>query len=107
MRTGRLKSQDDFSALNEAADRLRTLPIYIDDRSGMSTLNIRSTARRMKREHDINLLIVDYLQLITPHETRQKRLARAAHNGGVPNTQAGRPRIIRTGARALPALPRH
>ena len=71
MRTGRLKSQDDFSALNDAADRLRSLPIYIDDRSGMSTLNIRSTARRMKREHDIKLLIVDYLQLITPHETRR------------------------------------
>ncbi|MCY4576924.1 MAG: replicative DNA helicase [Candidatus Kaiserbacteria bacterium] len=70
MRTGKIKSQQDFSALNEAADRLRTLPIFIDDRSGMSTLTIRSTARRMKREHDIKMLIVDYLQLITPHDGR-------------------------------------
>ena len=70
MRTGKIKSQEDFSALNEAADRLRTLPIFIDDRSGMSTLTIRSTARRMKREHDIKMLIIDYLQLITPHENR-------------------------------------
>ena len=69
MRTGKMKSQDDFSALNEAADRLRTLPIFIDDRSSMSTLTIRSTARRMKREHDIKMLIVDYLQLITPHDS--------------------------------------
>ena len=70
MRTGKIKSQEDFSALNDAADRLRTLPIFIDDRSSMSTLTIRSTARRMKREHDIKMLIVDYLQLITPHEGR-------------------------------------
>lgn len=70
MRTGKIKSQEDFSALNEAADRLRTLPIFIDDRSSMSTLTIRSTARRMKREHDIKMLIIDYLQLITPHEGR-------------------------------------
>ncbi len=70
MRTGKIKSKEDFSALNEAADRLRTLPIFIDDRSSMSTLTIRSTARKMKREHDIKMLIVDYLQLITPHEGR-------------------------------------
>ena len=70
MRTGKIRSQEDFSALNEAADRLRTLPIFIDDRSGMSVLTIRSTARRMKREHDIQVLIVDYLQLITPHDSR-------------------------------------
>ena len=69
MRTGKMKSQTDFSALNEAAERLRTLPIYIDDRSSISTLNIRSTARRMKREHNINMLIIDYLQLVTPHST--------------------------------------
>ena len=68
MRTGKIQSQDDFSTLNEAASRLSKLPIFIDDRSDMSTLTIRSTARKMKREHDIKMLIVDYLQLITPHE---------------------------------------
>ena len=71
MRTGKIKSQNDFSALNEAADRLRTLPIFIDDRSSMSILTIRSTARRMKREHNIQLLIVDYLQLIAPQDSRR------------------------------------
>ena len=71
LRTGGTKTENEFDALNQAADRLSTLPIYVDDRSSMSTLNIRSTARRMKREHDIGLLIVDYLQLISPHETRK------------------------------------
>ena len=68
MRTGKIKSQKDFSTLNEAADRLSGLSIFIDDRSDMSTFTIRSTARRMKREHNIQMLIIDYLQLITPHE---------------------------------------
>ena len=71
LRTGGTKTDNEFDALNQAADRLSALPIFVDDRSSMSTLNIRSTARRMKREHDISLLIVDYLQLITPHETRR------------------------------------
>ena len=71
MRTGRIKSQQDLEALTTAAERLSNLSIFIDDRSAMSTLTIRSTARRMKREHDIQLLIVDYLQLITPYETRR------------------------------------
>lgn len=69
MRTGRME-KDDLGVLTAAADSLRSLPIYIDDRAGISTVNIRSTARKMKREHDVNLLIVDYLQLVTPHETR-------------------------------------
>lgn len=71
MRTGKINAQKDFNVLNEAADRLCKLPIFIDDRSDMSTFTIRSTARRMKREHDIKMLIVDYLQLITPHEARR------------------------------------
>lgn len=71
MRTGKIKEQEDFARLTDAADTLSSLSLYIDDRSSMSTLNIRSTARRMKREHNINLLVVDYLQLITPYESRK------------------------------------
>ena len=71
LRTGNITEKEDFSKLNEAAGKLSTLPIFIDDRSSMSTLNIRSTARRMKREHDIQILIVDYLQLITPYESKR------------------------------------
>ena len=50
--------------------QLSNLPIYIDDKSSMNILNIRSTARRMKRENDIKLLIVDYLQLISPYDRK-------------------------------------
>ena len=68
MRTGKLSSKEHFGSLTDAAEKLRKLPIYIDDRSSMSTLNIRSTARKMKMKKDIDLLIVDYLQLIQPHK---------------------------------------
>ena len=71
MRTGRIKENDAFHALTEAANRLSSASILIDDRVGISTVGIRSTARRMKRDHDIQLLIVDYLQLVMPFDTRR------------------------------------
>ena len=70
MRTGNIREQQDFARLTDAANTLSSLPLYIDDRSSMSTLHIRSTARRMKREHNIELLIVDYLPLITPYQSK-------------------------------------
>ena len=71
MRTGNLHDSDSFQRLTDATDRLSRAPIYIDDRPGINTINIRSTARKMKREQDIQLIVVDYLQLISPHETRK------------------------------------
>ena len=55
-------------------EKLTKVPIFIDDRAGNNTLSIRTTARRMKKEHDINLIIIDYLQLITPHSNRSDSL---------------------------------
>ncbi|MDI9325500.1 MAG: replicative DNA helicase [Alphaproteobacteria bacterium] len=71
MRTGQIKNTETMSLLTEAADRLSRAPLYIDDKPGNSILNIRTTARRMKREQGIQLIIVDYLQLISPHETKK------------------------------------
>ncbi len=71
LRTGRLRDEGSLSALTEAVDRLSKTSIYIDDHPGATTLHIRSTARRMKREHNIQMIIVDYLQLITAYETRR------------------------------------
>ena len=71
MRTGGMRDKDSLQRLNDAAGRLSSAPIFIDDKPGNNILNIRSTARRMKRDHGIKLLLVDYLQLITPHETRR------------------------------------
>ncbi|MFU8811517.1 MAG: replicative DNA helicase [Balneolaceae bacterium] len=63
-RTGRLKD-DEFKRLIDAASRLFTAKIFIDDTPGLSLMELRTKARRLKSEHDIGLLVVDYLQLMT------------------------------------------
>jgi replicative DNA helicase len=62
-RTGRM-SDDDWPRLARAAGRLSQAPIYIDDTPGLGILELRAKCRRLKAEHNIGLVIVDYLQLM-------------------------------------------
>ncbi len=62
-RTGRLHDSD-WPNLARAAGRLSQAPIFIDDSPGLGVLEIRAKARRLKSEHDIGMVIVDYLQLM-------------------------------------------
>ncbi len=62
-RTGRM-SDDDWPRLARAAGKLSEAPIYIDDTPGLTVLELRAKCRRLKAEHDIGLIIVDYLQLM-------------------------------------------
>jgi replicative DNA helicase len=66
LRTGRISRESDFSALSEAGSRLAPLKIFIDDKAGNTVLGVRSTARRIQREHKLDLIVVDYLQLMLP-----------------------------------------
>lgn len=70
LRTGKLKSDDDFTKLREALDTLSKAPIFIDDQPGNSILKMRSVARRLKSEYGLGLIIVDYLQLMIPSNAR-------------------------------------
>jgi replicative DNA helicase len=63
LRQARLRD-DDFPRLARAAGVLANAPIWIDDSAGLSLLEIRSQARRLKAETDIGVIILDYLQLI-------------------------------------------
>ncbi len=63
-RTGRLKD-DEFKRLIDAASRLFTAKIFIDDTPGLSLMELRTKCRRLKSEHDIGMIVVDYLQLMT------------------------------------------
>lgn len=65
MRTGKSLTENDFERITEAMGRLSQAPIFIDDTPGNSILRMRSTARRLKSQHGLGLIIVDYLQLIT------------------------------------------
>lgn len=62
-RTGRLQPAE-FQKLVDAASRMTAAPIYIDDTPALGVLELRAKCRRMKAEHDIGLVILDYLQLM-------------------------------------------
>ncbi len=65
--------------LVQAADALVKAPIYLDDTAGLEVLELRSRARRMKRQRDIQMIIIDYLQLLNysqyAREGRQRETA--------------------------------
>jgi replicative DNA helicase len=77
VRTGFL-SQSDWPKLVSAAGKLSEAPIFIDDTPGISVLELRAKARRLKSRHDVKLFIVDYLQLmqgLAKAENRQQEIA--------------------------------
>ena len=63
MRGGFL-SESDWPKLTRAAGILSEAPIYIDDSAALTVLEMRAKARRLKKEHGLGLLVVDYLQLV-------------------------------------------
>ncbi len=66
LRTGKLSQDTEFAYIREGLDRLSRAPIYINDQASINILNMRSAVRRLKSEHNLGLVIVDYLQLMTP-----------------------------------------
>lgn len=70
MRTGQVRSEDDFGRIRDALEVLSKAPIFIDDKPGNNILAMRAVARRLKRERGIGLIVVDYLQLMAPTSTK-------------------------------------
>lgn len=71
IRTGHnLSVENDFKAIGEAISRLSEAPIYIDDQPGNNILKMRAVARRLKNEKGLGLIVVDYLQLMLPTQTK-------------------------------------
>ncbi|PIV83393.1 MAG: replicative DNA helicase, partial [Candidatus Moranbacteria bacterium CG17_big_fil_post_rev_8_21_14_2_50_44_12] len=67
IRTGRLRSsdeEDDFAKIGEAMGILSEAPIYIDDSARANVMEMRTLARRLQAEHNLGLIIIDYLQLM-------------------------------------------
>lgn len=77
LRTGRLQKED-WWRLAEAAGRLEQAPIFIDDSGALTVQQMRGKARRLKAEKGLELLIVDYLQLMqgrSDAESRQQEIS--------------------------------
>ena len=70
LRTGKISKDDEYERLQEGIASLSEAPIYIDDKPSSTVLTMRSVARRLKMEKSLGLVIVDYLQLITPTHAR-------------------------------------
>ena len=68
LRTGRLSVDEEFSRIRDALDVLSQAPIFIDDDSSNSITKMKAVARRLKSEHNLGLIIVDYLQLMIPRK---------------------------------------
>ena len=65
LRTGNLSTEGEFSKIRDSLDSLSKAPIFIDDLAGNSIVRMRSVCRRVRAEHGIGLIIVDYLQLMS------------------------------------------
>jgi len=63
-------AERDFAKLTSAAGQLAKAPLFIDDTSGLSILQLRAKARRMHQQHGVKLFIIDYLQLL--HSTARR-----------------------------------
>lgn len=77
LRTGKLSSegpQNDFSRIRDAMENLTNAPIFIDDSPSPSVMQLRAMARRLQAEHDIGLLVIDYLQLIKGEDRTENRV---------------------------------
>ena len=64
MRTGNL-TDEEFQKIGDALSEMDEIPIFIDDTSSMTIVELRNKARRAMHDHDIGIVVVDYLQLIT------------------------------------------
>ncbi|MEK7605858.1 MAG: replicative DNA helicase [Patescibacteria group bacterium] len=73
LKTGKL-SEEDFTKLSDAMGQLAEAPIFIDDTPGLNLSEMRSKARRLHMEHNVGLIIVDYLQLVDPGRKVENRV---------------------------------
>ena len=82
VRTGKLP-RSQWKNLSLAVGQLAEAPIYLDDTAGMSVLEVRAKARRLKAEHNIGMIIVDYLQLMSGPkgvESRQQEISQISRS---------------------------
>ncbi len=72
LRTGQLEDED-WSRVTSAIRQLREVKIFIDDEPGLSPTKLAAKARRLKREHGLGLIVIDYLQLMSVPGNNENR----------------------------------
>lgn len=77
MRTGRM-SDDDWTRMARRMSEISEAPLFVDDSPNLTMMEIRAKARRLKQRHDLRLIVLDYLQLMTSGkrvESRQQEVS--------------------------------
>ena len=91
---GRFLSAKHHRDLINAADVLNKAQIFLDDTPGLSALELRSRARRLKRRHDVGLIVIDYLQLLNyPQYAKEGRQRETAAISGALKAMAKELRV--------------
>jgi replicative DNA helicase len=72
IRSGRVTDQD-WARISSATSQLQEARIFIDETPGLTPTELRARSRRVKREHGLNLVVVDYLQLMQVNGTKENR----------------------------------
>ena len=71
-------NENEIESITKAALKMMKTPLYIDDTASLSILDLKAKARRLKKEKDIKIIVIDYLQLLRSHrrvENRQQEVA--------------------------------
>jgi len=82
LRRGKLRAED-WTRLTGACETLSRAPIYIDDTSGITVLEMKAKARRLQQQHGLGMIVIDYLQLMTGSgrvENRQQEISVISRN---------------------------
>lgn len=82
MRSGRM-SDDDWTKLARRMSEISEAPLFVDDSPNLTMMEVRAKARRLKQRHDLKLIVVDYLQLMTSGrkvESRQQEVSDFSRN---------------------------
>lgn len=92
--TGSYLNNANHSALVQAADQLSKAPLFVDDTPGLAVVELRARARRMKKRHDIQLIVVDYLQMLNyPQYAKEGRQRETAAISGALKAMAKELRV--------------
>lgn len=78
LKTGRL-DEEDFEKLSAAMGVLADAPIFIDDTPGISVPEIRTKARRLHLEHNVKMIVIDYMQLANPGKKLENRVQEVSY----------------------------
>jgi replicative DNA helicase len=105
MRSGKLEDYE-WQQLQTTVERLSQVPIFIDDTPGINIFELRAKCRRLKMQHDIQLIIIDYLQLMTGASENNRNANREQEIAGISRALKGMAKELSVPVIALSQLSR-